>query len=223
MAFLTVMLANEKDTELKEVEKEIRTHNFHKARRFQLLNKKTIELSPDMDDMYRNRIRFFLIPKNTLRGHPGGNLFNTVYQADEAQHGDFQDKIVIIGNSSPDAGDLHSTPVGNMAGMYIIGHAINTISHGIQPSHSPPILNILIETAVIVMAAYLFLHLHSFLAQIVGSLILIVILGGISYYCFRYHGIFLNFLFAVIGMRVHRVIANIEKIIEKRGKTSSEH
>lgn len=217
MSFLAAMLADGKAAEIRDFEDTIRTGKFHEARHLKLSSMKEITISPERDDIYRNRIRFLLIPKDTLPGHPGGNLFSASYRVDEVEHAIFKDKIVIIGNSSPDTGDMHPTPAGNMAGMYIIGNAINTISLGIQPSHSPMILNLLIEVAIIVGAAYLFLYFQSLLAQLLGSVVLIATLGTMSYYYFLHTGVFLNFIFAVIGMGFHKTIANIEEIIEKKG------
>lgn len=180
-------------------------------------NGKEIFLSSKTTELYRNRIRYLLVPKNTMPEHPEGNL-REVYTVDEAKHVDFKDKIVIIGNSSPDAGDIYPTPVGNMAGMYIIGNAINTILLGLQPSHSSVYVNIAIEILVIITAAYFFLYLSSFLAQILVSVILILTLGVASYYYFLHTGVFLNFMFAVVGMSFHKTISNIEEIIENKGQ-----
>ena len=223
MPFLIAMLSDGKEREIKEFEKTIKSDRFHKARHFTLDHNRGITISPERDEMYRNRIRFLLIPQNTLPDHPGGNLFDTVYRGDEIRHAPVRDKIVIIGNSSPDAGDMHPTPVGNMAGIFIIGNAINTILRGLQPSHTPLWLNIVIEAMIIIMAAFLFLYFPSFLAHIMGSVILILTLGVVSYYFFLYTGIFLNFIFAVIGMSFHKTIATIEEITKKKGRHVNEH
>jgi len=182
-----------------------------------------IAISADREDIYHNRIRFFLIPKQTISWHPGGNLFSTLYQIDEAKHADFKDKIVIIGNSSPEAGDTHYTPVGDLAGMFIIGNVINTISLGIQPSRTPLVLNILIEIVIIIIAAYVFLYFHSFVAQMIGPLIVFPALGIISYFYFIYTGVFLNFVFAVAGMGLHETIAKIEAFFERTGIRTKKH
>ena len=223
MSFLTAMLAEGKEAELKELEHTLTTGNPHGSRHVKLDHGREIIITSDRDDIYRNRIRFLLIPKGTLPYHPGGNLFDRAYQAEEVKHAPLKDKIVIIGNSSPDAGDIHRTPVGTMAGMFIIGNAANTISLGMQPSHSPMWLNIVVEAAVIAMAAILFLYLHSFLAQVLSSVILLITLGVASYYYFLHTGAFLNFIFAVVGMSFHRTIANIEELIQSKGGPRNEH
>ena len=223
MSFIAAMLAEGKESEIKECEKRIKTGTAHGTQRIELSNGKSIKVTSDREDIYSNRIRFLLVPKNALSDHAGGNLFDGLYKLDETMHATFKDKIVIIGNSSPDAGDMHPTPIGNLAGMFIIGNATNTIALGIQPSRSPAWLNLLIEAFVVIMAAFLFLHFHSFLAQLLGSSVLMVSLGIVSYYYFLYTGTFLNFIFAVAGMSFHRIATNIEEIALKKGARTNSH
>lgn len=215
MSFLAAILAHGKSRELEDVENQVARQPFQQPHHFKLENAREIELSADRDDLYRNRIRFLLIPPNTLKGHPGGNLFQEVHRLDEVQYGVFRNKIVVIGNTSPDAGDIHPTPAGNMAGMYIVGNAINTIIQGIQPSHPGEVWRFLLEAVEVVLAAYLFLHFRTFSAATLGVGAVLLIFGGLSYYCFFRSGVFLNFIFPVAGMGFHRTIANIEEIMEK--------
>jgi hypothetical protein len=63
----------------------------------------------------------------------------------------------------------------------------------------------------------LFLYFTSFLAQIIATLVILVILGYCSYLYFLKTGVFLNFVFAVVGMGFHETIKDIEEIIESRG------
>lgn len=216
VSLLAAVLANEKINDLKNIENKISTQQFAEGYTIKLNNGKEIYLSTKRAELYRNRIRYLLVPRNTMTDHWEGNL-REVYTADQAKHVSFKDKIVIIGNSSPDAGDIYSTPIGNMAGMYIIGNAVNTILLGLQPAHSSIYLNMIIEVLVIVMAAYFFLYFTALLAQILVSIVLILTLGVISYYYFLHSGIFLNFMFAVVGMSFHKTISNFEEIIESKG------
>lgn len=216
MSLLAAILAEDKERELKEFEKTMNAGNTNMVRRIELGQQRQIVISSDREDIYQNRIRFFLLPEDTLSGHPGGNLFETRHKIDDVAKATFKDKIVIIGNSSPDIGDTHPTPVGNMAGMFIIGNATNTILLGRQPLRSPTWLNILLEAVVIVMAAFLFLYFRSFVAKYLGSIILVLTLGVFSYYYFLYTGTYLNFMFAVAGMSFHNTIANIEAFFKKK-------
>jgi len=124
-------------------------------------------------------------------------------------------KIVVIGNSSPEAGDIHPTPVGPMAGMYIVGNAINTVNADLQPKFKRG-FQVFIELLGVLIAAFIFLRLTPFPAQIVASIILIMILIPISIYCFLTSGVFINFLIPIAGMKLHRIAKNIETVIEDR-------
>lgn len=223
ISFLTAMVAHEKTQEMKELENKIKSQRFSGHCSVLLGNGKEIKISEEKDDMYLYRIRFLFIPNGTLDSYPEGNLFKELYTSEQLEHISFndnlvslKDKIVIVGSSNPDNGDLYPTPIGDMAGMYIIGNAINTILFGLQPSHSSMYVNILIEFFVIIVAAYCFLYFNVLLAQIIASVIFIFALGIISYYYFLHTGVFLNFTFAVVGMSFHRIISNIEEIIEKK-------
>ncbi len=195
---------------------------FHKAYHFQLDHDKVITLSPDKDDMYHNRIRFLLIPRDTIPNHPAGNLFDNVFKVDEIKHANVRDKIVIIGNSSPDFDDIHSTPVGNMAGMFIIGNALNTISLGLQPSRPPLWLNIIIDIVIVIMAAFIFLYFNSFRAKILSYVVIIPIVGLVSWFIFLYMGVLLNCIFALMGIINHPTFEHIEKYLDNKGASADE-
>jgi hypothetical protein len=104
-----------------------------------------------------------------------------------------------------------------MAGMYVIGNSINTILVQEQPSPPSVLLNIVMEMAVIILGAYVFLYFTSLLAQILASVLILLVFGYFSYLYFLKAGVFLNFVFAIAGMGFHETVADIEEIIEKRG------
>lgn len=188
---------------------------------------KRIKLPYDKAHLYLQRLRFLLVPdrSNDTSAVKGdlvrGNLFQTVIRFQELEYykGSFKGKIVVVGNSSPDIGDIQRTPVGDMAGMYVIGNSINTILVKEQPSPPPAWLNILMEIAVIILAAYVFLYFTSLLAQIIASVLILLVFGYLSYLCFLRTGVFLNFVFAIVGMGFHETVADLEEIIEKKGRT----
>lgn len=128
----------------------------------------------------------------------------------------FRDKIVIIGNSSPDKGDMHRTPVGDMPGMFLLGNAVNTILNTRQVKHPQWWLGYLIELFVIVSAAYLFLYLMSFLALFVSVIFILFGLVELGYWYFIETAVFLNSGLIFIGMVFHKIIADIEELFKKR-------
>ncbi len=194
--------------------------------RLRLSTGKIIKLPYEKSHLYLQRLRFLLVPKRSAKegsAEPdigaGGNLFQTAIGFEELEYykESFKDKIVVVGNSSPDVGDIHKTPVGDMAGMYILGNSINTILAKEQPSPPPVWLSIVIEVAVIILAAYLFLYFTSLLAQVIASVLILLLFGYFGYLYFLKTGIFLNFVFAIVGMGFHETTKDIEETIEKRG------
>ncbi len=177
----------------------------------------TPENSPAEGDSYihTQRIRYKLIPGTSSTLH-----INSTAGDIEANKSNFlpdlKGKIVIIGNSSPDMGDIHRTPVGSLPGMYIIGNAINTLSRGLQPKESGRWLTIHIELFVILLAAYMFHLLSPFLAQSVSAIILFMLLFPLSCLLFIMYGTYYNFALPILGMGLHRQFENIWDLVVNR-------
>jgi hypothetical protein len=221
-SFLGAALAHGKEDELRIIGQKIKGQKIPEAHFIKLSDTKEIEISPHREDLYRNRIRFFLIPEKTLSKYPGGNLFELVGNVDEIDYVTFKDKVVIIGNGNPGAGDIHLTPVGSMPGMYIIGNVMNTILLGLQPAHPSKVLNMLIELAIIIIAAYILSRFPPLIIKVLKSVVLISVLSAISYYYFIKTGVLLNFTFAVVGMGFHDMAMSVEKVLIKKKKDGKE-
>ncbi len=126
-------------------------------------------------------------------------------------------KIVIIGNSSRQKGDIYMTPIGEMAGFYIIGNSLNTMFIG-QVNLLNKFWIILIELLTIILAAYLFLHIHSVAAEFILLLVLGVPLYFLTYYIFSSYGTLLNVVFIILGIAVHRFVSGFEDMLAEKGK-----
>lgn len=165
---------------------------------------------------YTQRIRFMLSPDT--RSRRDADKFRP-----DLAIPDLAGKVVVIGNGSPETGDILATPVGRMPGMYVIGNAINTIITGRMPVHMNTWLHYGIEALVIVFAAWLFLHFHSMLAQNLASLVFIILFVPLSWLLYKEWGIFFNFIIPVVGMRLHKVADSIETLIASRGRKQHHH
>jgi hypothetical protein len=233
---VTVLLAVEGSLHgLESFQEKLSRNESNHAREFEILrlsNGKTIKLPYDRAHLYLQRLRFLLVPAGSGKDYSAdknvaneGNLFQTVVRYRELEYYRhlFKGKVVIVGNSSPDAGDMHRTPIGEMAGMYILANSINTILTKEQPSRPPGWVSILIETVVIILAAYVFLYFTSLLAQIIASLLILIVFGWFSYLYFLETGVFLNFVFAIVGMSFHETTKDLEEIFEKRGLMKYDH
>lgn len=159
---------------------------------------------------YTQRIRFLISPETGQRRD--AENFRPELSPDS-----LHSKIVIIGNSSPEAGDMLVTPVGTMPGMYVQGNAINTIVSGRMPVHMPGWVHFAIEGLIIVVAAWFFLHFEATAAQFLTSVIFIFLFGFISWLIYLRWGLFFNFLIPVAGMQFHKIACGIESMVLNKG------
>jgi CHASE2 domain-containing sensor protein len=165
-------------------------------------------------DSFRQRIRFLLFPKDCMTGHPAGNLILPTPEILTPQR--CKDKIVIVGSSDPLKGDRHLTPIGRMPGMYIQANSIYTLLKKKQPEPASLWIALVIDLLIILLTAYLFHYLHSFIAKLLITVSVIALFGFIAYfYFFQSHGIFLNFVFVIAGIGYLETISTLREIITK--------
>lgn len=165
---------------------------------------------------YTQRVRFLIHPETRAKRDAGN--FRPGLSPDS-----LAGKIVVIGNGSPETGDILSTPVGRMPGMYFIGNAINTIVTGRMPVHLNAWLHYVAEFFIIVIAALIFLRLHAVLAQILLSAVFLLLFIPLSWYIYREWGLFFNFIIPVAGMRLHCLADDIESMFATRGRKHHVH
>ena len=180
----------------------------------QLGKNQKVQAPLDHMDLLRQRIRFLLLPKDCMADHPAGNLILPTPETLNPQR--CKDKIVIIGSSDPLKGDRHLTPIGRMPGMYIQANSIYTLLKKKQPEPASLWIALGIDLLIILLAAYLFHYLQSFIAKLSSTLLVIALFGFIAYfYFFQNHGIFLNFVFGIAGIGYLETISTLREIITK--------
>ena len=177
-----------------------------------------IKLAQENRDLYYQRIRFQLIPP--MSSVNLGNLTTQVRKISEGQAMLTSDnpllalkgKIVIIGNSSPDKGDIHRTALGDMPGMYVVGNAINTVSMGLQPK--PVQSSIVLELLLVLVLAFIIVHTED-LGFLLLSLPLFIISSYLSYRYFLASGYFISAKFPAViaGMGIHHFLAHGEETV----------
>lgn len=126
-------------------------------------------------------------------------------------------KIVIIGGTYKGARDIYRTPLGNVAGVRLLAHAVETDLHeGIEESTES--LKLLAEgmAAVVFIGLWRFLSRHValwivFLLSPLGVLLASYFVGGIL---FR-HGIWLDSIAIFAGVVVHQTTEELALIEEK--------
>ena len=143
-------------------------------------------------ELFSNRIRFSLLPPGTLDGE--GNLFTERILPDEldALQKELSNKIVIIGTSSKDKEGWYPTPIGDMAGFYIIGNAINMMVSNWQVRDAPLWVTFLLEFFLIVTASYLFVYFRAKTVRRGAAFLVIAVLVPVTYYFYSTYGIFIN-------------------------------
>ena len=139
---------------------------------------KNISIMSNIEDDYSYRIRFLQLPQNLglnrIEAQYIYKMLTNKQQKNLQKTFNFKDKIVIIGNSTSMSGDNHLTPVGEMAGLFIIGNAINTLINGLQMSPPSVLLSIRVEIFAISIFAWFFLYYSSLVAQVFGTIALLV-------------------------------------------------
>lgn len=215
---LAVFLNEGRMADLKEYEKQLVQKgssldnlvvNFDKS--------KTFVLPSGNKDLFRQRIRFSLIPRDCIDGSPAGNLI--LPTVDTLNPRRFENKIVLIGASDPEKGDIHPTPVGDMPGMYIQGNAIHIILQGLQLAPAPWWIAIVLDILVIIFVPYCFLYFKSWLAKLIVTIVLTTALAYLSYYIlFRFFGMFFSFAFGTAAMGYFDTFSGIRETILKMKK-----
>ena len=123
----------------------------------------------------------------------------------------YKDKIVIIGSTNSDFGDVHATPLGRMSGIYLIANGVNVLLENLQVRAPSSIIVYGIEAVIILGAALFFLHLSQLAATIVMALIILICISPFSLFLFSKYGLFMDFWFPIIGIGLHKIIAESEQ------------
>lgn len=189
-----------------------------------LESERRIRLSPRNTDYYLQRIRFHLIPPGVLPGRPEGNLrpvkppeADALLDSPEAARAFFEGRVVVVGVSNPEAGDVHSTPIGDVPGLYIMGNSVDTVLSGEQPLASSGWSEALLEALAVLLGAYVFVHLPNLVAQLALAATLLSLFGGASLWYFKRTGVFLNFVFPMIGMQALALFREVEELVRRSG------
>jgi len=122
------------------------------------------------------------------------------------------DRIVVIGGTYEDARDWHMTPVGYMPGAAILINATHSLLQYGQMQKPKLWIIIIAELIMIFFASVVFALLHSFVAKLVGGIIVLVAMVPITFYVFKY-GIWLDFALPFLAIQIHETIAKSETAI----------
>ena len=186
-------LYNDTTRQLKELESlimhDLTSTKYHRYS-IEINNKSRIDITNS--ELFSNRIRFALLPPGTLGGE--GNLFTERILPNEldALQKEVRDKIVIIGTSSKDKEGWYPTPVGDMAGFYIMGNAINMMVSNWQVKDAPIGLTVSLQLFFILAASYMFVYFQPKTVRRGAAFLVIAVLTPVTYYFYSAYGIFIN-------------------------------
>ena len=201
--FLSVAVFTNSDDKLKALESGILDDHAHKRPAkyaIELSNRSRIKIGNE--EVFSNRIRFALLPPGTLGS--GGNLFAQRIIPDEldALQEDLKGKIVIIGTSNPDKEGWYETPVGEMAGIYIIGNVANVLLGNWQIRDAPLWLSFAFSLVLILFTSYMFVYFSRSWARTISTIVAFAVIMPISALLYSAYGIVVNTIFLSFGMIV---------------------
>ena len=234
LPLLAAVLSEGGIDELGNIEKEILINHKssdNKVFKYKIkINEENIIIPSKTEELYSQRIRYFIIPNrpdgpNPKIGNirdkgyvPAAALKESLEDSDKKKILDkFKDKIVVIGNSYPDAGDIISTPIGPIPGMYVIGNSIYTIINNLHLKRTPLWFNVIVEIVAIIIASYFFICFSSFLAKILVTIVVLSVFIPASWYIFRLCDVYFNFVLPITGIGLYEMICGIEECFMDKG------
>ena len=119
------------------------------------------------------------------------------------------DRIVVIGQTFDEAGDRWNTPLGPMPGAVILINAIDSMIEHQLLRPQADLLTLLSCVGVIVGAGYVFARWSLGPAGLIATLTVLLVLG-ISSVLLLGHGLWLDFVAPVVGIKIHTWFDNIK-------------
>jgi CHASE2 domain-containing sensor protein len=133
----------------------------------------------------------------------------------------YLNKIVLIGSTYRESGDMHVTPVGEMPGIFLIANGLNLFLKGNQ-IREPYALRYVAEALLILILAVVFLYVPTIPAAFGLTIILLLLNTPISIWLFNKWGFFLDFWLMLAGIGLFENIVGgtefLEDIVKKTRK-----
>jgi CHASE2 domain-containing sensor protein len=145
-------------------------------------------------------------------------VFSAQPYLDSPEGGTFKDKIVLIGSSYSDGGDLHSTPLGTMPGGLVIINALHSLLQ-YKPSFA---WNKGWAVLLIVVVSILLTFVKSFWLMFLSG-IGVILLALISAFLFV-EGVWINFALPLLAIHIPKMVIRFNEIarnVESQQKKSA--
>lgn len=123
-------------------------------------------------------------------------------------------RVVIIGQSYSDAGDVHFTPLGTMPGSVVLVNAIDSMArYGLVEATSAWV-SVPLALLSIVIIGYVFARLDSTSAKWISTAVVLVLFALASVYLFR-AGLWLDFALPLLGIQMYQTLRGHAERLDK--------
>ncbi len=147
-------------------------------------------------------------------------VFSAQPYLESPEGGTFKDKIVVIGSSYSDGGDLHSTPLGTMPGGLVIINAIHSL---LQYGAMKPSFAWHKGWAIlfIIVVSILLTFVNKSFWVILFSAIGVILLTLISAFLFV-ENVWINFALPLLAIHIHQMVIRFSKIVRNAERREQE-
>jgi CHASE2 domain-containing sensor protein len=137
-----------------------------------------------------------------------------ILQSDVADASLLRGRIVVIGSSSPVAGDIQATPIGMMPGSLVLINAMSTLMRGEQLHDVGFAGTIGIELLLIAIVSVLFAVLPAATALVLA--LLLVVIGSVTVgFAALNSGVWIDSVLPALGVIVHEIVHRVQHYLHE--------
>jgi CHASE2 domain-containing sensor protein len=163
------------------------------------------------------RYKFRIASKETVTrygGRKGYNPLAKILWTPEILPDTLREKTVIIGSVYDEpVGDVHSTALGRMPGLFLVANAVNLFLRGEQIHENRP-LRIGLTALLILLSAFVFTRMPSVLAALSLTVLLLLFNTPVSIWLFTRYGLFLDFWIIIFGIGIFENLAGAVELLQ---------
>lgn len=123
-------------------------------------------------------------------------------------------RVVVIGQSYEEGGDIHFTPLGTMPGSAVLMNAIDSMARYGLVAATSPWLTVPLALLAIIVIGYVFARLDSFTAKLVSTGVILALFALASVYLFR-SGFWLDFALPLVGIQIYQTLRSYAERLDK--------
>ncbi|MDM8548955.1 CHASE2 domain-containing protein [Desulfobacterales bacterium HSG2] len=163
------------------------------------------------------RYKFRIASRETVTrygGRKGYNPLAKILWTPDILPDTLREKTVIIGSVYDEpVGDIHSTALGRMPGLFLVANAVNLFLRGEQIHENLP-LKIGLIALLIILSALVFTRMPSVLAALSLTVLLLLFNTPVSIRLFTRYGLFLDFWIIIFGIGIFENLAGAVELLQ---------